>query len=285
MKLTTKDINYSQLHFFLKFLRTLTKRKDDCCDIENVIFARPKYRRSIGPALVTTFLNLCRGVAVRDVFEIGVMDGRHTRLLLKSGDWSVHSFEPNIHCIPALLPLTAEPRFRLVPFAVSNTTGFAELSIPLKFLGKDIGAMSGVSTLARHLDADANSYQLQPQIVATMCGRDYISRFAHVDPTSVALWVDTEGSGLEVLSGCREYLSQFPVVILEVEYGAHFSSSPNWNAVVKLLLESNHKIIGRDWQQEGQCNILSVRSDLMQHPCFDKATRDYFELMALCAEL
>lgn len=285
MKLRVSDINYRDLSGFKELTRQLTNRSDEPEAIESVIFQRPKYRRSISPELVRYFLQLARDKQVSDMFEIGVMDGRHTEMLLDANDWCVHSFEPNPYCMPSLLRFANHDRHRLLPFAVSDTDGFAQLSLPSRFLGSDVPLMSGISTLKRHLDEDAASNELPAQLVATITGRTYIERFACCRPHSIALWIDTEGCALDVLLGFQELLKAIPLVIAEVEYGPHFSSGPNWNDVVMLLKQSGHSVIARDWQQEGQCNIVSLNEAAIRTTRNNDSGKTYFELMALCREL
>lgn len=285
MKLTTADINYDDLLAFAELSASLTHRDDSPRRIDELIFGRPKYRRSIGPSLVRCFIDVCKALGVSDIFEIGVMDGRHTRFLLNAGNWDLHSFEPNPHCWASLLPLVESGRVRLLPFAVSASSGFAELRLPVRFLGKDVKPMSGISTLSTHLDDDAVLHELPSQLVATIAGEDYIRKFSKVRPSSLALWVDTEGNGSEVVKGFDDLMSEIPVAIIEVEYGPHFASSPNWNDVVGRLSESRHKLVGRDWQQEGQCNILTVNKDYISRPQISEALRPYLDSMLLCSNL
>jgi FkbM family methyltransferase len=260
MKITTNDISYGDLSEFELLLKNIMGRtgKRSAKDIEDSIFNRPKYRRSFGPLLTKTFFNIAKFLNCADFFEIGVMNGRHTNKILQTHSWIVHSFEPNLYCYPVLVPLLSNDRLNLIPFAVSDKTGFAEFHLPTKLLGRDLNPMSGISSLNKHLDSDASNSYIKSQLVATITGVDYLKLMKQVNPESLALWIDTEGSGASVLKGFGSELSRIPVLIIEVEYGRHFSSSPNWNSICQTLKDSGFEVVARDWQTEGQCNLLCL---------------------------
>lgn len=274
MKITTNSIDYENLNGFTELLRNLTKCEHESPKtIEDTIFNRPKFRRTFGPMLSTLFLEVAKAINVTDLFEIGVMNGRHTIKILNKHFWNVHSFEPNIYCYPALVPLLENQRLNLVPFAVSDDSGFSEFNLPTRLLGKELNPMSGVSSLNKLLDTDAASSYIKSHTVATITGMDYI-KLKNLNPQHIGLWIDTEGSGASVLAGFGSYLNDIPVIIIEVEYAKHFTSSPNWNTVYEFLNQGNFSIIGRDWQTEGQCNLL----------CLNKSITDKVNIMNLFSE-
>jgi FkbM family methyltransferase len=278
MKITTHDIAYSELVGFSDVLNKLFEISGhDDKYIEDKIFLRPKLRRSFAPLLMNAFFDLARNLQLRDIFEIGVMNGRHTSKILSMSDWSVHSFEPNIYCYPSLVPLLTNERLTLIPFAVSDYSGFADFYLPMNFLGRKLDEMSGVSSLNKSsLVADDSDY-FKNQMVATITGKNYLQQ-KKIDPNGVGLWIDTEGSGASVLKGFGDCLNLIPLMIIEVEYGPHFSSSPNWNKVFAMLDHYKFEIIGRDFQTEGQCNILCINKNKFSGVNVNHLMRDYNDL-------
>lgn len=233
LKVTTNDIDYSKLVGFSDVLNKLFRISSlDEKSIERSIFLRPKLRRSFGPLLTETFFALAKNFHLKDFFEIGVMNGRHTSRILKMSDWNVHSFEPNIYCYPSLVPLLNNQRLNLVPIAVSDTSGFADFYLPMNLLGKKLDKMSGVSSLNKSTLIVNDSDYFKNLMVATISGKDYLDH-KKIDPSGCVLWIDTEGSGASVLKGFGDYLSLIPLLIIEVEYGPYFSSSPNWNDILE----------------------------------------------------
>lgn len=280
--ITTQQIRYENLIHFQQISQTLTHREEDAHYIDDIILNRPKFRRAIGPALQDTFLNLVSLLQVSSFFEIGVMNGRHTKIILANDEkCAVYSFEPNIYCFPSLIPLLENDRLTLVPFAVSSQSGFADFYFPLKVNGKDLKPMSGVSSLNRLNDKDAVENELKSQMVATISGKDYLEAHPDINPSSLALWIDTEGHAKDVLGGFGDHLSHIPIMIIEVEYGELFSSSPNWNDVIAILNQFDYCVVGRDFQTLGQCNILVVKSHLLDDVKIQEGLKSFNDLISL----
>ncbi len=146
------------------------------------------------------------------VYDIGALHGDHAAEYLRRGAAGVYSFEP-LAANRARMPagLTDDPRFHLLPVALSDATGTAPLHVPAANQGAGSLRRDFFDRLQRHYGSDDGE-------VVTVETR----RLDDIDLPRARFWkIDVEGAELAVLRGAEKTLRDMPPDAIEVELFSH----------------------------------------------------------------
>lgn len=204
----------------------------------------PKRRKGSVKTLQRAFMEYAKSCPY--ILEIGANDGRQTKCFLEETEAEVHAFEPNPYLYKFLEDIT-HPRLRLNTFALGNEPKVCQsFYIPTN-------EVTGVSSLNVH-----SVYGYERVVgVSVQTASNYL-RHAGIEG-GIAAWIDVEGNADLVLQGFGKNIDAIQVALVEVETNDYYNRYPSYNAVIDILKHSQLEIVGRDWMNDGQFNLLLVR--------------------------
>jgi FkbM family methyltransferase len=230
----------------------------DVGELEQTLITRSKARRGSARVSERMFFHFVRSNQVKAVFEIGANDGRHTRRFLEETESDIHCFEPNVFAIEHFAPMLANRRLKLNMFGLSNSNGVAPFHIWTEMSGKAVPAVGGVSSFDGRTDGSAKGITT----TSAFCRGDAYLAANEALTLPIALWVDVEGHALSVLDGFGSRLADAAIVMCEIEMTNLFSSGANADPVIETLAASGHSVVFRDFQNFGQCNLVTLHESL-----------------------
>lgn len=156
------------------------------------------------------FSRLLRTFEIETVCDVGSMDGRDSLLFRRMlPEATVLALEPNPRAYSLMQIDRALEResIRILPVAARDKTSAATFYV----IGREYGR--GVSSLYRPLDDSTLSEIVDIHTVRL----DELLAVERLQDSAIALWIDAEGAGFEVIEGCAGILGSTRMVHVEVE--------------------------------------------------------------------
>lgn len=146
------------------------------------------------------------------VWDIGVHEGATSMLYLAHGAATVIGFEPRAAARKAMpAQLIGDPRFKLMPFALGQDSGAADMIVP--------PGNPGAATLRREF------FEASPRNKGTLPVTESVEVHRVDDLTgtrAAQFWkIDAEGSELEILRGATQTLSRAKPAAMQIEIFLH----------------------------------------------------------------
>jgi len=140
------------------------------------------------------------------VFDIGSYLGETANIYLRR-DAAVYGFEPLARSRRAMRSEVREdPRFHLMPFALSDRGGTAELVVPNRNAGAATLSDGFYRSSRRNVESGSSIETVE------------VRRLDDLDLPPARFWkIDAEGSELEVLKGAARVLVESPPAAIQVE--------------------------------------------------------------------
>jgi FkbM family methyltransferase len=209
------------------------------------------------------FAKLLPRLQIGVVCDVGSMDGEDALLFRAVAPAaSIYAFEPNPDNfrLMAGTPQLSGRGIQLVPLAVTNYDGEAEFFLVRADYSQATDARRGMSSLYRR------GAEWAPEAVVPVTTTRLDSFLARRSPEipRVAVWIDAEGKGYEVVDGLTGIAGQVQLLHVEVETAACIGASQRLYPEVKeLLLRLGFLELATDrFGSRPQFNALFVRSDL-----------------------
>jgi hypothetical protein len=89
-------------------------------------------------------------------------------------------------------------------------------------------------------------------------------------------WIDVEGAVGEVLPGMDSVLGEFMMVFCEVEERAFWDGQWTWPTVHKFMRKRGFHAVARDFEYDGQNNVLFLREDIVNRADVRQALIAYY---------
>jgi FkbM family methyltransferase len=219
-------------------------------DCENNL--RP-IRRS--KSLVELFFSMLSSLEVKNLFEIGAHDAESSiRFVGMRPGTRAFAFEANPMVFKRVVKRGLPPGVRYVQYAVGLEKGAVRFFAP-----NDSGLEIWGSTVKRQ------GYDDVTEIEVPMITLDMALASAEIDATqrNSALWIDVEGTALDILkSGPLAISGNIGIIFMEVNDFSTFEGSATSVRIIELLLENGFTPIARDNEWYDAWNILFVHSSL-----------------------
>jgi len=218
---------------------------------------RSAWRRWTAERLADLFLEACRQTAVQTLIECGA-HGAETSVRFVGGgpQRTAIALEANPFTFKKKTEHVASEKLITLNEGVGAEVGTLVLRIPEKN-----GTKFRSSTMSSFLDK-ADGRPTTSVDVAVTTVDHVVERFGAVGP--IALWIDVEGYGDQVLSGAEKALrSAVAVVLIEVtNAGRLWAGEVHASAVVDRLAASGLELVAMDWcpADDDTYNMLFVRS-------------------------
>jgi FkbM family methyltransferase len=181
------------------------------------------------------FARLLRAMQVNAVCDVGSMDGADA-LMFRSvlNRASIYAFEPNPENFRLMQadPALRQHNIQLAPFAATNYDGVGEFFL-VKADYSQPHHRRGMSSLHRRSEES----QLSAVISVKTTRLDTFLADKHPPDARLALWIDVEGKGYEVIEGAAGIAGQVHLLHVEVETSPCIGSNQRLYPEVKALLE------------------------------------------------
>jgi FkbM family methyltransferase len=220
------------------------------------------------------FYILTRALKPGLICDIGSLDGTNSLLFRRfSPDSRIIAFEANPYNAKAIMNNSSliANNISLESYAVSNRDG--EAKFYLEKLG-GVNFRNGISSLRERLGDGAEREKV---VVKTVRLDNYI-KSRNINVEKIALWIDVEGFGYEVLEGISGIKDNVCVIRIEIETKTFWKGQKLKPEMVILLESMGFKFLGRDMPEE-QHNLVYINKKLFECSPFK------FRLIKLLAHL
>lgn len=186
-----------------------------------------------------------------DLFlELGAYDAS-TSMKIKETipSCDVHAYEANIENFEKFKNSVTDINYHYS--AVSDFTGQLEFFIQRKHRGRKINKDKSNSIKPR----TDTQYEYDKVMVDTY----KVDDIDYINHNNIALWIDVEGNGYEVLKGAENTLDNVSLIKIEVETIQHWKDQKLADDVIGFILDKGFKIPYRDQEYPAQYNLLCVK--------------------------
>lgn len=206
-----------------------------------------------------------------DVFlEVGANDGeisRRAKRVFPRAD--VYAFEANTSIYDKYYEANKFDGVNWYNLAICDKVGSVELNIP-RVLGKVF--FNGTFIEANIVESDETGrssilhrdeeYVFVTQKVPATTLDDFLSGRLPTEGAAIALWIDVEGAGFQVLSGCLNTLHYVQLICIEVETFSFWKDQALVDEVLEILGEAGFRPLARDMEYgDAQFNIIFLKKE------------------------
>lgn len=146
------------------------------------------------------------------VYDVGACLGAMSALYLSRGAAAVYAFEP-LQRLRDKMPadLRSDPRFRLMPYALADRSGPAEMIVPHRNMGSSTLSSDFAARMAQeHGDDRAHRTAVE------------VRRLDDLALPAAAFWkIDVEGAELDMLRGAERTIQEARPAVIQVEIWKH----------------------------------------------------------------
>jgi FkbM family methyltransferase len=223
--------------------------------------------------LRSLFYQLHQVLQPRSVMEIGAKEATFSR--------TVKALLPEARCIAfeanpfvfAKQKKNSDPKRQGVEYrniAVADVTGATKFFVQTKRGDRPVKPTLGSNSLMPRVG------DVETMEVEVPCTRidDYIAANKVKSPKTA--WVDVEGAVGIVLPGMETALDGFMMVFIEVEERQFWEGQWLWPQVHAFMVERGFRPVARDFEYDGQNNVLFVRDDILERADVRKALAEFY---------
>jgi FkbM family methyltransferase len=230
-------------------------------------------RKDSVAALRGLYYHLHEILEPRTAFEIGAKEATYSRTVRKLlPRCRAVAFEANPFVF-AKERKRSDPRKDRVDYrhmAVAASTGTTKFFVQTVRGGKPMKRTVGSNSLMARLG------DVETMEVEVPCTRidDFLTTKRFKLPLTA--WIDVEGAIGEVLPGMESVLDQFMMVFCEVEERAFWEGQWTWPTVHAFMRERGFHPVARDFEYDGQNNVLFLRDDIVHRADVRQALIAYY---------
>lgn len=183
--------------------------------------------------------------------EAGAFNGETSRLVQRClPNTNVYAFEANPYNYQHFKPLFADSNANYIHLALANHNNEVEFKVHTDIQGTTMPKIKGNDSLLSRSD-EGVSYEHIKVKCTTL--DDY---FADNISCKTAMWIDLEGAAYEALLGASQLLKSVNVLKIEVEDRQFWENQKLSGDIIKLLSTHGFVQLMRDYEYDGQYNIL-----------------------------
>lgn len=190
-----------------------------------------------------------------DLFiEAGAWNGQQSikvKGLVPSCD--VNAYEANTYVYDSFLNTFEGSLAKYHNIALSDEQGKAKFKVQLTHRNKIVPKTKKNNSLKERTEAGVQYEEIEV-VLDTIDG--IYSRMNH---KSVAMWIDVEGVGLEVLKGAEKVLEKTNLIKIEVESQRFWEKQHLDTEIIEYLESKGFTAESRDEERTGQYNIIFVK--------------------------
>lgn len=230
-------------------------------------------RKRSAQKLAILFQQLMEELSVSHTLEVGAHEAAFSRAVKKKlGDTvTARAYEAN----PEVYALyKADPELKTLGVdylyqAIGAENGLADFHISATINGEKEDKAGRLHSCLKRMDAGGTFLITVPQA--------RLDQICQNDPgdSRYGLWIDAEGTGLQVLRGADGILGRTVAIFIELESIARYDGQALDMEVMNFLLEHDFMPIARDFQFAHQYNCTFVQKELL--PMADALWHRYFQ--------
>jgi FkbM family methyltransferase len=211
--------------------------------------ALQRFRWLVAAWLDDAFFALAEALDVDFLFECGAHEAGASTRFTRSGNRSALAIEANPHTYEAITILAQ------VRGVQTLNVGLGEEQTTATFFIPKYSASAGNASFLK------KSGETYDEVEIPLTTLDSLSTSYAAESKGLALWVDVEGLAASVLKGSKSILasSRCKLVKVEVETKSYWSGQALADDVDALMQECGLTPVLRDFEYEGQHNVLYVR--------------------------
>jgi FkbM family methyltransferase len=239
--------------------------------------ATPQGRKLSVESLRRLFFALHEVLQPQVVLEIGAKEATFSRTMRKAlPNAKVIAFEANPFVYAKQRKL-ADPIAEGVDYrhlAVSDRTGEISFFVQTRRGTKPVKRTVGSNSLMARLgDVETEEVTVASTRIDELIAAEKLEG-------SKTAWIDVEGAIGLVLAGLGPVLDQFTMVFAEVEEREFWADQWTWPKVQAFFAERGFHAVARDFEYEGQNNVLFVRADVLHQVAVRRALTVHYSSLA-----
>lgn len=222
-----------------------------------------KERLKSNQELANLFANIVANSNIESFYEIGALYAEFS-MFIKNTVKNVFAFEAS----PRNYDLAKEKieGIEYLNLAVSNYDGDIDIYIGNT---ENIGADS----VLQRIDNNNIEYEIKKVGCTTL---DTFIKNKNLEVSSNAIWIDVEGSSLDVLIGAKKTLANTKAIFIEMEQATFWKNQCLVKDVNKYLCNLGFVPIARDFEYENQFNVVYVKEDILYTSAVDISLQMFY---------
>ena len=224
-----------------------------------------KERQKSNQELANLFANIVKNSNIESFYEIGALYAEMS-VYLKDSVNNIFAFEASTRNFN--LAKDKVEGIKYLNLAISNYDGEIDIN-----MGYSNGANIGADSVLNRIDNGSIEYKVEK----IKCSKlDSFIKSKKLKGKSNALWIDVEGSSLDVLEGSKEALLDTKVIFIEVEEVIFWENQHLVADINKFLCDEGFVPIARDFEYENQFNIVYVKEDIVYSSAVDISLQMFY---------
>jgi FkbM family methyltransferase len=208
------------------------------------------------------FFSLAETDGIDVLIEVGAhLAEASTRFVAVSEDRIALAYEPNPVVIQQLSGSNLSPRIKVIPKAIGERSGEVSFLVPRN------AKMAVWASLNERVyrPVEVDEIPVSMSTIDLEVARMFEWEPSAQGPRSMALWIDVEGSELDVLRGAETALSErVALAYIEVTDNPAYLGGVDGCEVIQLLLDMNFVPVARDNQFNRAFNVLFAHQSLFE---------------------
>jgi len=224
-----------------------------------------KERLRSNAELGNLFANIIVHSKIESFYEVGALYAEFS-MFIKDTIKDVYAFEAS----PRNYNLAKDKikGINYLNLAISDYDGEIDINV-----GSSDGANIGADSVLNRIDNGLTEYKKEK----VKCIRlDSFIKSKNLENKSNALWIDVEGSTMDVLVGAEKTLINTKIIFIEVEEAIFWENQVLVSEINKYLCNKGFIPIARDFEYENQFNIVYVKENILYSSAVDISLQMFY---------
>lgn len=235
--------------------------------VQSALYDLPdqKERQKSNQELANLFANIVGNSNIDSFYEIGALYAEMS-MYIKNRVKNVYAFEASTRNYN--LAKEKVEGIEYLNLAISDYDG--EININM---GMSEGANIGADSVLNRLDNGGTEYKTETVLCSKL---DSFIESKKLTDNSNALWIDVEGSAIDVLLGAEKTLLNTKVIFIEMEQVRFWENQSLAHDINKYLCDKDFVPIARDFEYENQFNVVYIQKDILYTPAVDISLQMFY---------
>lgn len=230
--------------------------------LKNSVFSDiTKNREQTAELLFDFFQKLIIKTKPKYFFEIGAFDAKFSReTKVKLPECNFCAFEANPYNFNLFRSMVERDGVNYIHSAIGNFTGKVKFHLQKSINGKTVEMVRGNNSILKRTQNDVGYDEVEVPINTI----DALFLDAIMPDEMFAMWIDVEGYAYEVIKGAEKILKKTTMVFVEVEDFSYWKDQKMGADVIEFMLENDFLPVARDFEYEGQYNLIFLKRAIFQ---------------------
>ncbi len=248
--------------------------------INNSILSGISEKRQLSAELLFDFFQqLIIKTKPKYFFEIGAFDAKFSReTKLKIPECNFCAFEANPYNFDLFKNSVERDGVNYIHSAIGSYTGEVEFNLQNNINGQNINMVRGNNSILKRMQSNVD----YTEVIVPINTIDGLFSDAILPNETLAMWIDVEGYAHEVLHGAIESLVKTTMVFIEVEDFSYWKKQKLAIDVIELMMSNGFMPVARDFEYEGQYNLIFLKRPVFQMPEVQEELIKYYSKVKSC---